>query len=188
MGLVLGGGDGLRVMRADGAVVYERLHALPRIRWASHAEVIADPAARIHALRSSIPTSTVVLSQLGPQGSGAPATLDVLEDGNTQLRVSVDATGAGYLVIADALQDGWRAEVDGRSVPLRAADHAGVAVLVPAGEHEVTVRYRPDGWNLGIKISGLSFLVLVLAYLFAGWPRSPGWVGDVGMSKRSPRV
>ena len=41
LGLVLGDGDGLRVVRADDAVVYERTRALPRIRWASRAVVIS---------------------------------------------------------------------------------------------------------------------------------------------------
>jgi hypothetical protein len=165
--VVLAPDDGLRVVFGDGAIVYERERALPRIRWASHAEVITDPATRIATLGSSIPPDTVVLSQPGPPGSGAPAKLDVLEDGDTQIRVSVDAGGAGYLVIADALQDGWGAEVDGRPAQLRAADHAGVAVLVPAGTHEVTVRYQPVGWQPGKAISAVS-LVLVIGIGLSG--------------------
>ena len=133
LGLVLGGGDGLAMVRADGAVVYERKRALPRIRWASHAEVIRDPAARIDALRGPIPPDTVVLSRQGPPGSGEPAQLEVLQDDPERIRVAVDAAGNGYVVIADALQDGWRAEVDGAPAPLVDADHAGVAVFVPGG-------------------------------------------------------
>jgi hypothetical protein len=165
--VVLAPDDGLRVVVGDGAIVYERERALPRIRWAPHAEVIADPAARIEALRAGVPSDTVVLSEPGPTGSGAPAKIDVLEDGNTQIRVSVDAGGAGYLVIADALQDGWGAEVDGRPTQLRAADHAGVAVLVPAGTHEVTLRYQPVGWQPGKAISAVS-LVLVIGIGLSG--------------------
>lgn len=160
LGLVLGGGDGLHVVRADGAVVYERTRALPRIRWASHAEVIRDPVARIDALRGPIPPETVVLSRQGPPGSGEPAQLEVLQDDPERIRVTVDAAGNGYVVVADALQDGWQAEVDGAPAPLVDADHAGVAVFVRTGHHEVTL-YWPPGLKSGAAISAISLLLLL---------------------------
>ncbi|MGH2573284.1 MAG: hypothetical protein ACRDGU_07375, partial [Actinomycetota bacterium] len=53
------------------------------------------------------------------------------------------------------------ARVDGERVPLRPADHAGVAVLVPPGRHLVSVRYEPESWNLGKVVSGLSLVALL---------------------------
>jgi hypothetical protein len=154
--------DGLNLVFADGAVVYERTRALPRIRWAPRSEVIADPAQQIERLRSPMPADTVLLGRPGPAGSGEPGRVNVLEDSADELHVSVTAGGAGYLVVTDAMQDGWRAYVDGRPTDLRAADHASVAVLVPAGDHDVTLRYEPSGWRQGLLISGLSLVVLIL--------------------------
>ena len=183
LGLVLGGGDGLRVVRADGAVVYERTRALPRIRWASRAVVIRDPVARIDALRGPIPPETVVLSRQGPPGSGEPAQLEVLQDDPERIRVAVDAAGNGYVVVADALQDGWQAEVDGAPAPLVDADHAGVAVFVRTGHHEVTLSYRPPGLKLGAAISAISLLVLLGIGASAIVAASPS-VGRRGGSRR----
>jgi hypothetical protein len=162
LSLVTAANDGLRLVFTDGALVYERLRALPRIRWASSSEVTTDPALRVEELRSHVPPATVILSQPGPPGSGAPGRVKVIEDSADALRVSISAEGAGYLVVADAMQDGWRGYIDGMPTPLRAADHAGVAIYVPAGEHEVALRYEPSGWRLGELISGLSLVLLVL--------------------------
>lgn len=52
---------------------------------------------------------------------------------------------AGLLVISDAWFPGWRAEVDGRPVPLLLADLAFRGVPVPAGRCRVSLRYSPFG-------------------------------------------
>jgi hypothetical protein len=170
--------DGLRLVHADATVIYERVDAAPRIRWASKAIVETDPARRVALVGDeSVPVSTVVLSELGPQAAGAPADVDVVDDRGDYLRATVEAEGAGYLVVADALQRGWRAELDGEPVELRAADHAVVAVAVPAGRHDVELIYEPPGQRTGFAIAGVSALVLAGMALTAlrrrsGAPRS----------------
>jgi hypothetical protein len=153
--------DGLRLVHSEETVIYERMTALPRIRWASDAEVESDRERRVETVDDpGVPSSTVVLSEPGPQPTGE-ATVDVLEDAGERIRVRVDAAGAGYVVVADALQRGWRAEVDGQATDLVDADHALVAVAVPEGDHQVTLEYDPPGQRAGLLISFLSALVLV---------------------------
>lgn len=158
--------DGLRTVFADsGAVIYQRTRALPRLRWASHVDVVPDPEDRIIDLERGVPADTVVLSAPGPAAGGGAARVTPLPraDGGDQDQVSaqVDAQTAGYLVVADGLQDGWTATVDGTPAPLVDADHALVAVPVPAGRHRVQVRYDSPGWALGRGISAVSVLVCV---------------------------
>ncbi|HYT80304.1 MAG TPA: YfhO family protein [Actinomycetota bacterium] len=173
--VVLGEDDGLRLVFADGATIYQRMNAFPRIRWAAHGTVIPDPAKRIFALSQGVAADAVVLSEKGPRGSGRSARLRVLQDGDDEIRVSAVASGQGYLVVADAIQHGWEARMDGRPVLLRAADHAGVAVLVPTGRHQVTLRYIPPGWKPGLVISGISVvLLLALALWLPGRPLAEG--------------
>jgi Bacterial membrane protein YfhO len=160
--LVLPEADGLRMVHADGTVIYERMSALPRVRWASDA--VVEPAAdrRVELLADpTFPTSTVVLSESGPEGSGEGATVDVTDDSGDAIRARVAADGDGYVVVADAIQRGWRAEVDGKAAELRAADHGVAAVAVPAGTHDVRVFYAPRGQRMGIWIAVASALVLV---------------------------
>ncbi|MBE2271088.1 MAG: YfhO family protein [Anaerolinea sp.] len=49
----------------------------------------------------------------------------------------------GYLFLSDAYYPGWRATLDGASVPIYRADVMFRAVFVPAGTHEVVFTYSP---------------------------------------------
>jgi hypothetical protein len=74
-------------------------------------------------------------------------------------RYAVEADGKGYLVIRASFARGWRAWVDGVESPVRRANGKHRAVPVPAGTHEVALRYEPPGRRLGLVLTGLSVLV-----------------------------
>jgi hypothetical protein len=158
---VTGRPDGLRVELAEGVVAYRRLTTLPRIRWAPEATVIEDPAHRLRLLAGGVPAEEVLLNDEGPAGSGKDAEVRLLRDGRDEVVVAVNADGPGYVVVADPIQTGWVATVDGREAKLRDADHAVGAVLVPGGAHTVILRFEPTGWQRGLLISGLSLVVLI---------------------------
>ncbi|ACU70992.1 hypothetical protein Caci_2073 [Catenulispora acidiphila DSM 44928] len=134
--------DGLRVAYVGSSVIYERLNALPRIRWASQSTVVPSQDQRVSMLSSgAVADNAVVLSAPGPAASGQPAAVRVQQDGTDTITTTVDAKGSGYLVVSDADQVGWQATVDGRRADLVKADQGLVAVDVPAGTHSVTLRY-----------------------------------------------
>jgi len=67
--------------------------------------------------------------------------------------------------VADPMQDGWVAEVDGKRAQLENADHAVVAVRVPAGVHDLVLRYTAPGLRLGSLITlGTAALLLLMAF------------------------
>ncbi|MDQ3113278.1 MAG: YfhO family protein, partial [Actinomycetota bacterium] len=145
--------DDLEVVLGGATTIYERTSALPRIRWAKTAVVEPDATRAIDLVLSGT-APDVVLAAPGPEPSGAPATLDVVEDSGDTIAVDVDAEGLGYLVVADGLQDRWSAAIDGAAVPLVDADHGYVAVEVPPGTHRVELRYAPPLPGGGFAISG----------------------------------
>ena len=154
--------DGLDLVHADaGAVIYRRRSALPRIRWASHATVIPGPNQRVARLAHGIDSNTVILDRPGPPADGRPADVTVREDSGDHIRATVHADGAGYLVVADAIQDGWSAQLDGKPVALHHADHALAAIAVPTGTHTITLDATPRGWRLGIAITITATLLLI---------------------------
>jgi hypothetical protein len=152
--------DGLRLIRAGEATVYERTGALERIRWAGTSVVEPDAARTIAMLRAGVPAD-VVLAEPGPSDQPSTAALDVVEDSGDTIRVEVDADAPGYLVVADALSGAFSASVDGQSTELRVADHGYVAVAVGAGSHEVALAYRQPYGGLGVAISAGAALIAI---------------------------
>lgn len=159
--------DGLQLEFTEGAMLYRRLHALPRIRWASGSAVQVDPQARLALLASgTLPADQVLLGSGAAQPpTGSGRLTDLLDDAD-QTRVTTQATASGWLVIADPKQSDWQATIDGAPASVVPADHAGIAVAVPAGTHTVEVRATPAGLRTGALVSLASLLcVLALAVL-----------------------
>ncbi len=156
--------DGLRLVSADGALLYERTTALPHVRWASTAKVV--PAAQqVALLAAGIPAASVVVPPGSPgSGSGSAASVTVRTDDGTAVRAQVDAQGAGYLVVSNSYLQGWSATVDGRHAPLVDADHGMLAVPVPAGSHDVALRYEAPGLDVGIVITLVSLVVYAVLW------------------------
>jgi Bacterial membrane protein YfhO len=159
--------DGLRLAYVDDLVVFHRSRGLPRFRWAGRATTVTDDGTRLRRLATgTVADGTVLLSEDGPAGSGDTGDVTMTRDTPTSLAATVRADGDGYLVVADALQQGWVAEVDGEGADLVDADHAGVAVYVPGGRHEVTLRYAPPGQRAGLAVSAVSAAGLAAAWIW----------------------
>jgi hypothetical protein len=73
--------------------------------------------------------------------------------------LELENAGAGWLVIAEAWYPGWSADVDGRSVPCVPANVWMRAVPVPAGAHEVKLRYHSTDLLAGAFVSAFSLLL-----------------------------
>ncbi|TQS42182.1 hypothetical protein [Cryptosporangium phraense] len=172
--------DGLRLAYAGDAVVYQRLTALPRIRWANSVVVEPSSARRIALVNSrSLGADQVVLDAAGPAAeSGSKASITVLNDGVDAISARVSATGAGYLVVADALQTDWGVTVDGKPASLVPADHGVVAVAVPAGVHTVALAYRTPYHRGGTYLSAAA-VVGVVGVFVGGWWRDRRRRGEV---------
>ncbi|HEX2132070.1 MAG TPA: YfhO family protein [Actinophytocola sp.] len=154
--------DGLEVAHAGSSVVWERTTALPRIRWASGAVTTPYANERVRLLAGgAVGPNQVVLNEDGAPTAGAPAEVEVTEDGLDVIEATVDAQGAGYLVVADALQVGWEATVDGEPAELVPADHGLVAVAVPEGRHTVSLRYAAPYDNAGLWLTVGTGVLLV---------------------------
>jgi hypothetical protein len=166
--------DGLRLAYAADMRIYERLNGLPRIRWAGTSEVLTRRDDRLARLASGeLDDDTVLLSEGEPGGSGRPGEVSVVTDGSDELVIEVVAEGDGYLVLADALQDDWSATVDGHGQDLLDADHAGVALALPAGEHRVELRHTPRGQRVGLLL-GLVAAATLVATVVVSWRRRRG--------------
>ncbi len=60
---------------------------------------------------------------------------------------------------------GWTMWIDGNESPLIRADYILRAAVIPAGNHEIMMRYEPKIWKIGNTIQFLSSLILILGLL-----------------------
>jgi len=139
-----------------------RAHVVGRA-WPSDAlAALVDPAFD--------PRREVLLAPGGPAPLAAAGTFEgaatVLSESTTRVALRARASAPGYLVLADAYDPGWIATVDGQPAEVLRANVAFRAVAVPAGTHEVEMRYVPRAVRLGVLVSGLSS-ALLLAVLVA---------------------
>lgn len=99
--------------------------------------------------------------------------LTVTEAEDTRIVGTITAPQDGALFLSIPYDKGWTVTVDGQKVdtfPIakntEGTDGALLGADLPAGEHTVTLTYRPSGLILGVIISLLSAAALVLIWLY----------------------
>jgi hypothetical protein len=82
-------------------------------------------------------------------------------------RLTVRSSGASpdRLTVADPFFPGWRATLDGVSVPLAAAPGEPMRLPVPPGSHEVELAYRPGSFLAGVVLAAVGAAILVVLAL-----------------------
>ena len=113
----------------------------------------------------------------GPPDEGPSGTIRSARRESDRAVVEVRAQRVGWLVMPIGYAAGWRAELDGEPLVIRAADGAMSAVQVPAGDHTITFTYRPRGFIWGASLTAAALLI-ASALLLAARLRGPrGRVG-----------
>ena len=98
----------------------------------------------------------------GTMPCAATGTVDISAQDQTdgRLTASVEAAAPGYVFLSEPFYPEREAFVDGRSSRLCARTSAFTAVPVPAGSHQVELRYTPDQFSCAA--SGLSVLTVTM--------------------------
>jgi hypothetical protein len=91
-----------------------------------------------------------------PQGGQA----DLISFAPEAISVQTKSSSAAILCLSLVYYPGWQATLDGQPTPLLRADTALTALVVPAGDHTVQLRFQPQSYALGALIS---ILTLILA-------------------------
>jgi hypothetical protein len=93
-------------------------------------------------------------------GADSLATVRVLESADARLVVETQSRTPGFLVTSDTYYPGWRARVDGHHTHVFRTDYLLRGVMIPAGHHLVSFRFRPDSFFIGTSISAFSIFLL----------------------------
>lgn len=124
------------------------------------------------------------LEHAGPPPHRATGTVDeYTEPTEESVRARITATAPGLLVVRNAYDRNWRAEVDGRPAPVLVADYMMQAVPVPAGSHTVTLAYCDDIIGIGAAISAAAWLLLLV---LGAWQWRRGGTASRASRTREP--
>ena len=118
-----------------------------------------------------------------PAEFGAPApgdTIVLTSYAPNELRYGYEAAGPRLAVFSEIYYpDGWKALVDGVPADVLRADWTLRAAVLPAGKHEVVMRFDPESYRLGANISRASSITLLLLLLLS--------IGDLFLPPRKKR-
>ena len=163
----------------DGDIkLYENLDVMPRAFIVHQTQLVTDTAAAVATLkdRSFDPTQAVVrLTQAGEQPGITtlgirPALPDVEWASITrytpeEVTISTQSQSEGWLILMDSYYPGWQAMVDGKEVPIQEVDILFRAIELPAGDHQVVFKYRPQPVYRGAIISLIGVLIVMLCII-----------------------
>jgi hypothetical protein len=171
-----------RVYDDKTVTIYQNKNTLPRAFLVHESFIESKPESIIIAIRrfDHDPRHTVVLEEGSPATSSAKGTAEDPNSGESvratryspnAVDLSIKANSPGWVVLTDAWYPGWEVTVDGKPAALLPADYAYRAVHVDAGQHTVSMQFRPASWRIGRAVSlAAAGLSLAALGLLAFWP------------------
>ena len=93
--------------------------------------------------------------------ANGPGTVAIVADG-PGYRLETDLEREAWVVVSETAWSGWRAETNGRSLPLAFANHAFLGIRAPAGRSTIELFYLPRSFVIGggITLTGLVLCVV----------------------------
>lgn len=88
--------------------------------------------------------------------------------GASKETIQVETPAPAMVYISQAYYHDWKAEVDGKAVPLWRANYAFQAVEVPAGRHEVKLVYRDKMFWMGTLLTAWAGIICIALWFMPG--------------------
>jgi hypothetical protein len=104
---------------------------------------------------------------IDPPKDGAGA--EYVRYGMQDLGIKVTATGNNLLFLSEAYYpNGWKAFLDGKEIPIYRMNYFFRGVVVPAGSHDLEMKFEPKSFYLGKTLSLGTNIILIGVLIFAG--------------------
>ncbi|CAM1363711.1 conserved membrane hypothetical protein [Tenacibaculum litoreum] len=96
------------------------------------------------------------------------ATINLVKKDLTELIYEASTTSKQFAVFSEIYyKDGWKAYIDGESVPYYRVNYVLRGIEVPAGKHKITFKYEPTVIKTGSLLSLLCYALLLIIPI--GW-------------------
>ena len=132
--------------------------ALPRVYAPETVSAVPGRAEALARLGALDPAREAVAEGIAPIAHNGGAQVRITGYEGDAYRARYQADHATLLRIAAPYFPGWQAEADGRAVKVVPVDVALLGAVVPAGDHELAVRYRSTRFVTGAAVSGVAWL------------------------------
>ena len=156
--------------RAEGAGLrlLENPSALPLVFAPGSTRSEPDPQRRLALLQSIDNFAERGVIEAGPASDWTPnaaARVSILGSQAGRLELDVRADGEALLATSIPAWPGWTGELGGATIEPILYNHAFLAWRVPAGQHRLTLRYAPDGFRLGARVTAVTAAIGALILL-----------------------
>ena len=84
----------------------------------------------------------------------------------TYIKMKVDTSSPGLLVISNTFFPGWKAYVDNQESKIIRTDYAFDGIFLTQGDHTVILEYKPLIFLIGLILTITGFISLLIAYIF----------------------
>jgi hypothetical protein len=158
--------------KSEGQTVrlYKNLEAAPRAEFVKNAVSVTSPDGARAVLFDAKTTEDPVPVEDDTLLKGktlSVGTVDFVSYKPTEVILKTNNTGEGFLILRDTFYQDWHVYIDGKETRIFPSDWIFRGVIVPAGEHTVTFKYLPEKTIAAVKISAVSWLIMIIIILLS---------------------
>jgi hypothetical protein len=160
-----------KVPGGDAITAFRIQQSRPLVSLASSASIAQDREAALAMVSSSSALNHVTIeaeiTRENPDLFGAikssfgSGSLQKIEHQPGHITATVTSTVPTLLIAAQSYNIGWKATLDKQPVAVFPVDVLLTGVFVPAGTHDISLKYQPATWSQGAALSGLALLIVV---------------------------
>lgn len=167
-----------RGMRETDVFVYRNRKARPRAYFAERTLTVPDASsAQAELATRSTEGIAIVESSDSPKPFTPPSSddkLSVVRSGDGILDLAYRCGSACFVVVSEVWHPGWRASVEGEPVRLYPTNLSLMGAWLPAGQHRLSLVFRPPHSRAALAISLIALAVFAAAAGKCGWRRRFG--------------
>ena len=168
-----------RGMRQTDVFVYRSRTVRPRAYFADKMLVVPDSSSAQAELAIRSTEGLAIVETLDnstpitptPFAPSADDGLSVVRSGDGILDVSYQCGSECFVVVSEVWHPGWRAVVDDQPVRLYPTNLSLMGAWLPAGQHRLSLTFRPLHLHAALAISLIAFAVFAAAACLHGWRR-----------------
>lgn len=146
---------------ANTGQVVLRQDRLPKAWFPTEVRRLDDRDGLLAELAELRPQSRALVSRVEAT-SAQKAFIERIETSTTQWRVHYRAETGGLLALSLPFFPGWRAEVSDKNLAIMPVNHALSGLSVPAGSHELVLRFQSQYFLAGLIVSCVSLLITAI--------------------------